>query len=104
MSDNTRITPVGLGASAIVGGATGILVKQGYEYAKTAYHAEKDSFVKSTVKAGVDIKNALKELYHSPSMKKVGAFCKHPVTIGVAAGALLYTAAKKLFAPKTYVD
>ena len=50
MSDNTRITPVGLGASAIVGGATGILVKQGYEYAKTAYHAEKDSFVKSTVK------------------------------------------------------
>ena len=100
MSDNnTRITPVGLGAAAIVGGAAGILAKQGYEYAKTTLHERPDSFVGSSAKAARDIKNSLKDFFKSPAMKKVGAFCKHPVTIGVAAGVIIYTAVKKFFAP-----
>ena len=105
MSDNnTRITPVGLGAAAIVGGATGIIAKQGVEYAKTALQTKPDSFVGTSAKAAAEIKHSLGDFFKSAAMKKVGAFCKHPVTIGVAAGAAIYIAAKKLFAPKTYVD
>ena len=105
MSDtNTRISPVGLGAAAIVGGAAGVVAKQGLEYAKTTYHTKPDSFVGSSVKAAVGIRDSLKDFFTSPSMKKVGAFCKHPVTIGVAAGAALYIAAKKMFGHKEYID
>ena len=105
MSDNnTRITPVGLGAAAIVGGAAGVIAKQGIEYARTALREKPDSFVGTSAKAAKDVKTALKEFFTSPAMKKAGAFCKHPVTIGVAAGAAIYIAAKKFFAPKNYVD
>ena len=105
MSDtNTRITPVGLGAAAIVGGAAGIVAKQGYDYAKTVAAAKPDSFVASSAKTASQIKGSLKEFFTSPAMKKVGAFCKHPVTIGVAAGLALYVAAKKLFGHKEYID
>lgn len=45
-------------------------------------------------------------VYHSAAMKKVGAFLKHPATIGVAAGAALYVAAKKILGEKNsdYID
>ena len=102
--NNTRITPVGIGASAIVGGAAGIIAKQSIEAAKTALHEKPDSFVGTSAKTARDMKNSLKEFFTSPAMKKVGAFCKHPVTIGVASGVVLYTAAKKFFAPKNYID
>ncbi|MCR4881587.1 MAG: hypothetical protein K6A44_06525 [bacterium] len=105
MSDtNTRISPVGLGAAAIVGGAAGIVAKQGYEYAKTVAEAKPDSFIASTAKTASEIKGSLKTFFTSPSMKKVGAFCKHPVTIGVAAGVALYIAAKKIFGHKEFID
>ena len=106
MSDNvqlnTKITPVGLGASAIVGGAAGVLAHQGYIAAKKAIkEAKPDSYLSANVKAARNVKEAVKNFFKN---NKFGKFLKHPATIGVAAGAAIYIAAKKLFAPKPYID
>lgn len=106
MSDNvqmnTRITPVGLGASVIVGGAAGVLAHQGYVAAKNAIkEAKPDSYLAANVKAAKSAKEAVKNFFKN---NKFGKFLKHPATIGVAAGAAIYIAAKKLFGHKEYID
>ena len=104
MSDtNTRITPVGLGSAAIVGGATGIIAKQSYDHIKTAIkEAKPDSYTAATVKKAGEIKLSVKNFFKNNS---IGKFLKHPATLGVAAGIALYVAAKKVFGGnKEYID
>lgn len=130
MSDS-KITPVGIGSAAVVGGAAGILAHKGItKAAQFIREAKPDSYTAATVKQVKSAKDkvvgfftkylgkeAIKGYYNSTktaitnffqkeSMKKVGKFLKHPVTIGVAAGVGLYIAAKKLFTTNTnnFVD
>ena len=118
MSDS-KITPVGLGSAAIVGGAAGVLTEKAIaKTIQTLKEAKPDTFMgrrannarsikaflvrhfgkDAFIKYGSQIKQKAAAIYHSTAMRKTGAFLKHPVTIGVAAGVALYIAAKKLFA------
>jgi len=124
MSDS-RITPVGLGASAIVGGAAGVLTQKAAEATiKALREAKPDTFMARRAanarsvktffvnyfgkeafrKYGRWIAKKSSAIYHSNVMKKVGAFAKHPATIGVAAGVALYVAAKKIFGGEEFID
>ena len=124
MSD-LRITPVGLGASAVVGGAAGVLTqKAAAATIKALREAKPDTFLarraanarsvreffvkylgkEALTKYGSQIAEKSKAIYHSNVMKKVGSFLKHPATIGVAAGLALYIAAKKIFGGSEYID
>ena len=134
--ENNRINPVALAASAAAGGALGMMAKPAYAKTKASILAmNQDNYIRrAAVSTGSFLqkyfgKEAFKgywsaittkfsaakayvaekasAVYHSSAMKKVGAFLKHPATIGVVVGAGVYYAATKFFGKKDneeYID
>ena len=82
MSDS-KITPVGVGAAIIAGGAAGVLAKQGYDKSvKVLKAAKPDTFLGKTAAKASRVKSFLTEYLGKDAFKKYGHYIADKFSIG----------------------
>ena len=71
----SKITPVGIGAAIIAGGAAGVLAKQGYDKTVKVFKAAKpDTFMGKTASKASDIKSFFVKYLGKDAFKKYGHY------------------------------